>query len=381
MPADTYQAPLPGRAGRQARLPSVDCLRGLTMAGMVLVNNPGDFLHVYPQLRHAVWDGWTLADFVFPLFLFLVGVCVPLAIPRERALAGGSGAFWAKVLRRAAILFALGLCENVFLRLSFAQLRLPGVLQRIALVYLAAAWLHVRLGNRGLVAGIGGVLLGYWLLLALVPVPGLGRPSLGREANLEGWLDQLVLAGHIWRQGTSWDPEGILSTFPAVALGLVGVLAGRWLRAGRWSAGRVAGLGLGICLLGLAWNEVFPINKSLCSSSFVLFVGGVGIMLLAGARRLLDGRDGTAWVRPLLVLGRNPLVVYLAASTLASTLRHLRVADGQGGLVSLQVFLYDVFFAGWPWPCLASLAWGGLMLLVMYLGARWLDARRLVISV
>lgn len=245
-------------ANRRPRLPSVDVLRGLAVAGMILANNPGERGAVYAQLRHAAWHGLTVADGVFPLFLFLVGVSVTLSLEAGPRAAGSARRFWPRVLRRAGLLFALGLLENVYLRLSFESLRLPGVLQRIAVVYLAAAWLHRRLGNRGLAILAAVILVGYWLLLAWVPVPGLGRPSLDSTANLQGVVDQLVLGPHIWKAGTTWDPEGVLSSFPAVALGLVGVLAGRWLRGGGKGAARVAALGLGLLGGGLSGRSGFP---------------------------------------------------------------------------------------------------------------------------
>lgn len=365
--------------GSKPRLSSVDFLRGLAMAGMLLVNNPGDQAHVFAQLRHAAWDGCTLADFVFPMFLFLMGVCVPLAVDRTTVLAGRVEHFWGKVGRRAAILFLLGLLENASLRGSLVDLRLPGVLQRIAIVYLAAVWLHVRLTSRGLAWFMLTSLVGYWLLLAWVPVPGLGRPSLSATANLEGWLDQLVLGKHIWAYATTWDPEGILSTLPAIALGGIGVLAGRWLRRGGDGVGRLVGLGVAMHLLGLVWNGVFPINKSLCSSSFVLFVGGVGVMLLALAHWRLDGRPVAVWTRPLVMLGTNPLTVYVLASLTASTLRHVSWPDGQGGTLPLQRALYAGLFGSWPNQTLASLAWASLFLLVMLLVARALFRRGIVL--
>ena len=176
---------------------------------MIVVNNPGDSRHVFPQLRHAVWNGLTLADCVFPLFLLLVGTSVGLSIDRDRVRAGQAAGFWPKVGRRTGILFALGLLENAYWRFSFESLRLPGVLQRIALVYLVAVWVHVRLGSRTIAGLILTILLSYWLLLIWVPVPGLGRPSLDADSNLQGWLDQLLLGNHIWKYGTTWDPEGV----------------------------------------------------------------------------------------------------------------------------------------------------------------------------
>ncbi|EKO39760.1 MAG: hypothetical protein B193_1525 [Solidesulfovibrio magneticus str. Maddingley MBC34] len=363
-----------------SRLLSVDALRGLAIAAMIVVNNPGDRRFIYPQLLHAHWHGLTLADVVFPLFLFLVGVCVALAIDLDKARdAKGRARLWRKILPRAAVLFALGLGETAYLRLSFDELRIPGVLQRIAVVYLAAAWLQSRLSSRALAVVAAATLLGYWLLLAAVPVPGHGHPSLAMEPNLQGWLDQLVLGRHIWKFNTSWDPEGILSTFPAIALGLIGVLSGRWLRRGGDQPGRAALLALVMLAVGLVWDGVFPLNKSLCTSSFVLFTGGLGLLLLAVAHAVLDGRPPTAWARPLCILGRNPLFLYVTASFLATSLRHIRVVGAAAQSVSLQKTIYlEVFRFLSPGP-FPSLCWGLLMLAVMYLLAWFLDARRIVI--
>jgi predicted acyltransferase len=356
-------------------------MRGLAMACMILVNNPGDSRYVYRELQHAPWNGWTVADFVFPFFLFLVGVCVGLAMDRDKVLAGQSVGFWPKVVKRGLVLFGLGLLENAYLSLGFADLRIPGVLQRIAIVYLASAWLHVRLGRRGVVAVVLGLLVGYWLVLTWLPVPGLGQPSLTSEANLEGWLDQLLLGRHIWKYGTTWDPEGILSTFPAIALGLIGVLTGRWLRLGGQETARVLALGLAMLLFALFWNRSFPINKSLCTSPFVLFTGGAGVMLLAASHWLLDMRGRVAWAKPLIILGTNPLAAYVASSFLASTLRHVQLVDGLGRVTTLQAWLYGRLFSAWAPSAPASLAWGVLYLLPLFLGIWLLYTRRIVIKV
>lgn len=363
------------------RLASVDCLRGLAVAGMILANNPGDRTHVYAPLRHAVWHGATAADLVFPLFLFLVGASVALAVDREAVAAGLVPGFRLRALKRVCVLFLLGLAENAWLRLSVAALRIPGVLQRIAVVYAVAAWLHVRVrADRTLVALVAGALLGYWLLLAWAPVPGLGQPSLAREVNLEGWLDQLVFGRHIWKAGTLWDPEGVLSTFPAAALGLVGVLTGRWLRRGGKGAFGVAAAGVAMIALGLAWDMALPFNKSLFTSSFACFAGGVGVTLLAVAHRLFDGQEHpVAWAAPLQALGKNALAVYVAASLAATALRRITLPDEAGVRTSLQTVCFDTLFGSWPDPALASLAWGLCFLLAAWGAAALFAARGLTL--
>ncbi|WP_075354283.1 acyltransferase family protein [Desulfovibrio sp. DV] len=364
----------------KGRLISVDCMRGLVIAWMILANNPGDYLHVYQELTHTPWNGWTATDFVFPLFLFIVGVSVALSVNRETVRAGGVIHFWRKVFRRSAILIAIGLLENAYPYFDMASLRIPGVLQRIALVYLAVVWLHVRLQNKGIVAVVVAVLVGYWALMAFVPIPGIGYPSMDSHANLEAWLDQVMLHNHIWQYDTQWDPEGILSTFPAMTLGLIGVLVGRWLRSGKPGMLRAFVLGLGMVLTGLLWHEWYPINRSICTSSFVLFVGGFGVMLLVACHWLIDRRGKTAWAKPFVIMGVNPLAIYVVAEFVSATLYWIKIPDGRPGGIHLQAYLFKALFAGWTYSYLASLSWSALFLLVMFLGAWALYARRIVVK-
>ncbi len=341
----------------------MDFLRGLAIAGMLVVNNPatGSMSLTSCAMRSGMVAPWPTA--FFPFFCSWWGCAWPWPWTGTRFGPARPGFFWAKVLRRTAVLFLLGVLENVYLHLQLEHLRIPGVLQRIAVVYLATVWLHVRLGNRGVVAMIVTVLVGYWLLLVLVPVPGLGRPSLASDVNLEGWVDQLLLRGHIWSRGTTWDPEGVLSTLPAVALGAIGLRAGRWLRAGGRRTFLAFVLGLILVGCGLGWGLSFPLNKSLFTSSFVLTMGGLALVLLAAGHGTLDGRALAVWAKPLVILGTNPLTLYVVASFAASTLRHIKLAGGPGGTINLQVLLYRTLFGagprtpGRPWPGPSFFSW------------------------
>ncbi len=367
----------PGPRNKSKRFLSVDILRGATVGFMIVANNPGDTTYVYRELLHSHWHGWTAVDCIFPLFLFLVGVSVALAVNPENR---GRPGIWPRAFKRAAILFALGLVVNGFPFFHLDTLRIPGVLQRIAVVYLAVLWLHLRLCKYCIGGIIGGILVGYWLLWAFVPVPGLGYPTLDVEYNLEGWLDQMLMRGHIWEYDTSWDPEGVLSTLPCIALALLGVLAGRGLKADAWPGVKtVFVLGLALHIGGLAWDEWFPINKMITTSSFVLFVGGFAMMLLAATHYLVDQRSPRPWMTPLLALGKNALFIYVASQLLTMTLYVTKLPFVTGGRKSLHFWLFETLFSCMGDRYLASMAWAVALTAVFTLAAIVMYRRGIVI--
>jgi predicted acyltransferase len=358
-------------AAAAPRLLSVDALRGLTVAAMVLVNNPGTWRAVYPPLEHAEWHGWTPTDMVFPFFLFIVGVAIPLALG-PRLEQGGEGLL-GRVLWRSLVIFALGLLLHALPFFNLATLRIPGVLQRIAVCYLLAALLFgFTGGSRGwgvqaLVAG--GLLVGYWLVMTRVPVPGYGAGSLTPEGNLAGYVDRLLLGRHVWQVSRVYDPEGILSTLPALATTLLGVLAGHWLRGGRPAGRVVCGLALGglaTALLGQLWGIWFPVNKALWTSSYALLMSGFASLALAICHWLTEVRGWRGWARPFAVLGVNALALFFLSSLMARLLLLIRVGPEDQ---RLQGWLFEYLFAPWASPTDASLAyavayvllWWGLM--------------------
>lgn len=328
------------------RFRSLDVFRGLTVAAMVIVNNPGDWNAVYWPLLHAEWHGWTPTDLIFPFFLFIVGVAMPLG--RERS--------WPTILRRSAVIFALGLFVSGFPFFRVATWRIPGVLQRIALCYLAGASLlrSTRgvspLARKWIIAGAAvACLVAYWILLTLVPVPGGTAGDLTGEGNLGAWLDRRLMPGHLWRPG--WDPEGLLSTIPAIATTLLGMLAGWRLTSA--AAGRegpsttirvLVAWGVAGAVLGLAWHTVFPINKSLWTSSYAIFTSGLAAIGLAACYWWVDVNDTALRRRltePIVALGRNALLLFVLSGLLARTLIYVKWPDGTmslGRWVFVQVF-------------------------------------------
>ena len=350
--------------GAPPRLLSVDALRGLTVAAMVLVNNPGTWSAVYGPLQHAEWHGWTPTDMVFPFFLFVVGVSIALAL--GPALERGASGLPVRVLRRAAVIFALGLLLHALPFFPLATLRIPGVLQRIAVCYLLAALLvGATRGARGwrVQAVTAGVLLvGYWLLMTKVAAPGQEAGDLSADGNLAGYVDRLVLGSrHIWQATRVYDPEGILSTLPATATTLLGVLAGHWLRAGQ-VAGRagaqiVGGLAVGgvaAAALGWLWGLSFPVNKPLWTSSYALLMAGLAALVLAACHWVIEVRGRRGWAAPFALLGVHALTLFFLSSLMAKLLFIVRV--GAGG-PRLQTWLFEHVFAPWASPVDASLAY------------------------
>jgi len=338
------------------RLLSVDALRGLTVAAMVLVNNPGTWRAIYPPLRHAAWHGWTLTDVIFPFFVFIVGVAIPLALgPRlER---GERAQVVLKVIRRSIVIFALGIVLNGFPWFVWANLRIPGVLQRIAACYLAAAIIYVLTSTRAQAIIAGALLLGYWLVMTVVPVPGYGAGNLSPEGNLAAYLDRAILGPHIWQFAKVYDPEGILSTVPAVATALLGVLTGTWLRSGRRSdviAARLALAGIVGIAVGELWGFWFSINKSLWTSSYVMLTAGLALVVLAACYWLVEVRDRRRWAIPFAVLGVNALILFFLSTLMARLLSIIKVGPEAR---SLQTVLFESVFAPLASPVNASLAY------------------------
>lgn len=355
------------------RLLSLDVFRGLTVAAMVLVNNPGSWRSVWAPLRHADWHGWTPTDLVFPFFLFIVGVSIPLALGRRLERGESRARLALRIARRAAIIFALGLLLHAIPSFDLGTIRIPGVLQRIAVCYLAAALVFLVSGWRTEAAVAAAALLGYWAALTFVEVPGFGAGDLGKEGNVAAWVDRLVLGPHIWRAGRVYDPEGILSTVPAIATTMLGVLAGRLVGSGLNVRDTATGLfiaGCAACGLGVVWDHWLPINKSLWTGSYAVFATGAALLALSACYWLIEVERWRWWTRPFEILGVNALAVFFLSTLLARLMVIVQAPGPDGGRLPLQAVLYNGYFAPYVDPPIASLAWAVanvlLWLLVMW---------------
>ena len=339
---------------------------------MVLVNNPGTWGAIYAPLRHADWHGWTPTDLIFPFFLFIVGVAIPLALGRRLEADPRPERLVPRILRRSAIIFALGLILHAVSNPDLATIRIPGVLQRIALCYLVAALLFAFTEWRTQAAVAAATLVGYWALLTLVSVPGFGAGDLGKEGNLAAWIDRTLLGPHIWRLGRVYDPEGILSTLPAVATTLFGVLTGRFVQAAPSPSAAVKGLawsgGAGV-VIGLAWGRLFPINKALWTSSYAVFTAGAALLVLAACFWLIEVKGSTWWTTPFVILGVNALAVFFLSTLLAIAVARVHVWDG-GQSRALQAVLYEHLLTPWLRPATASLTWA-LGNVLLWLAVMW----------
>lgn len=320
--ANTANPPAP----TSGRLLSLDALRGFDMFWII----GGDALfrriakHTSPntqalinrQLEHADWEGFYFYDLIFPLFLFLVGCVIPFSIDSQRNRGGTPRDIYWRIGRRTIALIALGLLCNGILRFDWADTRYAGVLQRIGLCYGAAALLYALATRKTRLAVFVAILLGYWALLTLVPVPGYPPGDLSKQGNLSGWLDRQLLPGKILKPYYGYgDNEGILSTFPALATTLLGIFAGEWLRSTRSPGRKFLGLAIAGALgvgLGTAWGTVFPVIKNLWTSSFVLLAGGWSLLLLAAFYGIIDALGFRRWAFPFVVIGINAITIYVA---------------------------------------------------------------------
>ncbi|MBI1761002.1 MAG: DUF5009 domain-containing protein [Acidobacteria bacterium] len=371
------------------RMLSLDVFRGLTIAAMVLVNNGGDGHHTYWPLEHAPWDGWTPTDLIFPFFVFIVGVAIPLAFERRVEAVSLQGSsqrdLYIKIIRRSLLIFFISLIllhGFPYTLEKFRHIRIPGVLQRIAICYLFASLIYLKVRWRGQALIAAALLLGYWLVMKTIPAPGFVPGDLTMAGSLASWVDRTLLAGHIYRP--LYDPEGILSTIPAIATCLSGVLAGTWLQQKREPLDKAAGLfGFGaLCVvIGWCWNLAFPINKALWTSSYVMFTTGLALSLLALCYWSIDIKGIKGWTKPFVVFGVNALALYVFSGLLARIFSVIPTIKLDGTPGDLKTWLYEHVFLSWLAPVNASLGYA-LAYVLLWLGLMTiLYQRRIFIKV
>lgn len=344
------------------RLESLDVFRGLTIAGMILVNNPG--AAAYWPLDHAdelitshptgwypgkSWvdaNGWTPTDLIFPFFLFIVGASMVLSFAARRARGDSRQSLMKHAMRRSALILLIGYAIRILPYVDFSHMRYPGVLQRIALVYLFASTITLWTSTRGRIIWIAGLLAGYYAISRFIPVPGCDPATwMTQHCSLAGFIDRKLMLGHLYRR--DFDPEGLLSTLPAIATTLLGTLAGEFLRGASSLSHKLRGLALAGVMgvaAGYAWHPFFPISKPLWTSSYVLFTAGAACLLLALCWWLIDMRGWRAWSRPFLWLGSNAILAYALSTFIGKLWSIIKLSDA-GNSITLQTWIYEHCFA------------------------------------
>ncbi len=363
----------------RSRLLSLDVFRGATIAGMVMVNNPGDWGHIYAPWRHSAWDGWTYTDTVFPFFLWIVGVAMMFSFAKRIERGEDKGKLAIHILRRSIIIFALGLFIAGFPfgmafgeKFSFATLRIPGVLQRIAICYFIAGTLVLNFSTRVQIGITFSLLALYWILVKTVNVPGFGIGIWTPTGNLAWYIDSHLLKGHTWTGAPvpGFDPEGILSTLPAIATIMFGVFTGLFLRTERSreeKAGWMFVAGSVLMLLGIIADHWLPINKNMWTSSYAIFMAGLALNVLASLYWIIDVKGRSSWTKPFAIFGLNAITVYVLSELVAELCWFIKVSGPDGKAISLQEWYYHGLFVHLANPMNASFLHSVAFILAMYL--------------
>jgi predicted acyltransferase len=358
-------------AHKPERLVSLDVYRGLTIAGMILVTDPGTYSAIYWPLRHAEWNGWTPTDMIFPSFLFISGVAMTFSFAARTARGETRRQLAAHLVWRAALLIVIGLVLNGFPLFQLHTLRIPGILQRIALCYLGGGLLYLACSTKTLrvkvsiLAGaIFTILAGYWAALKLIPVPGFGAGRLDSLGNLPGYIDRAMFGtNHMWAYGltpgygVTYDPEGILSTLPALTLLLAGVVAGEWLRTESSPVRKVLAIlagGIVLLLAGRLLDLALPINKRIFTTTFALFSIGFGMVAFSVCYWVVDIRRWRWWTAPALVFGTNAIFAFALSTVITSLFDLIRVGSER---LTIHAWGYSHLFLSWLSPIHASLAY------------------------
>jgi predicted acyltransferase len=363
------------------RLSSLDAFRGFTIAGMILVNNPGDWNNAYAQLLHAHWNGWTFTDFIFPFFLFIGGVSMTLSLGRRAESGANKPELFIQLAKRAGIIFLIGLFLNLFPYFKWDTFRIPGVLQRIALCTLCAAPVVIWGGVRAQVLTVLALFALYTVLMLFVPVPdvagvvGAGVLEPGRDFG--AYIDRMLFGKHVWVNAKTWDPEGLVSTLPAIGSQLFGVLAGRWLATERTHAQKAGGMllgGVGFLAVGLVLGAVFmPINKSLWTPSYTVLMTGWALMIFAGFFYALDvkpSRFAEVTFKPFVIYGMNALFIFAMSAFVVKIMTFIKFTQPDATQITLRALIYQPFQALPLSPLNISLAYAICFNLVMF-GLAW----------
>ena len=368
------------------RLLSLDVFRGMTMAAMILVNDPGND-QAYAPLEHSKWNGCTPTDLIFPFFLFMMGVSVVYAMESRKEVTADHTKLILHALRRTVILLLITYVIRLFFLLeashsfnvsaALAHMRIPGVLTRIAVVYFICSVLYIKTSQKTRDWLFGIALIGYYILMNFVPVPGVGYANLEPTTNLGAWLDRIVFTpNHLWAETRIWDPEGLLGTIPAIATGLFGIRLGTWIkRKDHDDSIKVTWMfvyGTIAVMLGLIWDLFFPINKALWSSSFVLYTGGLAVIGLALSYWLIDVRGHKKFTPFFVAFGANAITAYILADFIPHYLGKVSIGGRS---------LYGLLFAPYFSPINASLASAIFTVFCVWIVMWILYKRKIIIKV
>ncbi|RYG16193.1 MAG: DUF5009 domain-containing protein [Chitinophagaceae bacterium] len=374
------------------RLLSLDFFRGLTVAAMILVNNPGSWGHIYAPLEHAEWNGCTPTDLVFPFFLWIVGVSIAFAMSSSKADPSTHKKTIIKAIKRGVILYFLGFFLAIFGKLindpanALQTVRLLGVLQRIGIVFIISSVIFLKASQKTIFKTLIVILAVYWALMTFVPVPGVGYPNMEKETNLAAWVDRGILTeAHTWASSKTWDPEGVLSTLPAIGTCLFGILVGIWMRRKDVdNPTKVAWLfstGIAAIILGLLWDLQFPINKALWTSSYVLYAGGLASVALALCYWIIDVQGYKKFTTPFVVYGVNAITVFFLAGLMPRVLNFIQVTKPDGTKTGILVRFYETCYTPFFSPINASLVWAITYVLGFYVLLYIMYKKNIIIKV
>ncbi|MEO5978142.1 MAG: DUF5009 domain-containing protein [Chryseolinea sp.] len=358
------------------RLISLDAMRGFVMAAMILVNYPGSSEHIFLPLEHAEWNGLTPTDLIFPFFLFMVGISISLSFSKQLATGTGNGDVYKKIILRALKIFAVGLFLSMLPTFDIFNIRITGVLQRISIVFFVCSILFLKTSYHQQILIAATLLIAYWLMMTLIPTPGVGHVALDRGVNLAAWVDSKLLPGKMW-QGT-WDPEGLLTTITSIVTGITGLIAGNLLLSPKTATEKVMLLmiaGFISVTCGYIWGLTFPVNKNLWTSSYVLVSSGLACLTFGTLFYLIDIRGLKSWAQPGIIFGSNAIAIYFISDCISYLLYWLPV----GSAPLNEQFVSALINAG-VYPKIASVFFAAIFVTINFLIALVLYKRKIFIK-